>query len=546
MYWVCEMLMVFCTFESQASVEHHNRHIHDLIKGLHLEHLSSLLDLLSQQTSGSHVSASSQEHAQSCQWTWLVELSLSSARPVSESSAPSCSAGSSTILSVYASRQGLRCTCAWNRWTATAESASSVWTVDASRCATTGLSYSQHCSGAASVESSQCSAETCTEDETVESSERFCFEELDLVLVLMLIVSRVRRSVVLYFCVDSFRRLCLLLAVLFSPAVGPLFSPAVGPLFFIHCGSALSVLINRRLLLTACSCSSCAILTALQEPSVMTLRGFLAEVHPPCEGNASVPALVLRAIARDNCRSVLLAALRTDCATSRRGRFVKLSQALSASVPGVLPAKTSSRSIVCTWGLSCDYWPWAGGRSALLDLSRVCMIDRAAWPVESYCSSPCLCCFGTGTPASCPRAPKASAMLWVWQLFRTLCSLPPPRASRGEVTCALSLCTVAPSARSWPEVLLVVRILSARQRPAVRHSPEVLELLLSESQTLLVWWNAFIVLGLGLHVVNGVKSSISTRIPSPSFASASKASSDGELHAPSSHAPTCDGQWLSP
>ena len=51
----------------------------------------------------------------------------------------------------------------------------------------------------------------------------------------MHIAACVRRPVDLHACVDIFlkspRRRCLLLALLFSPAVGPLFSPAVGPLF---------------------------------------------------------------------------------------------------------------------------------------------------------------------------------------------------------------------------------------------------------------------------------------------------------------------------
>ena len=77
-----------------------------------------------------------------------------------------------------------------------------------------------------------------------------CCEELGLVLDPVHIAACVCRPVVLYACVDifkTFRRRCLLLALLFSPAVGPLFSPAVGLLFSpaVHsapldhrCGSA--------------------------------------------------------------------------------------------------------------------------------------------------------------------------------------------------------------------------------------------------------------------------------------------------------------------
>merc|ERR1712113_619088 len=40
----------------------------------------------------------------------------------------------------------------------------------------------------------------------------------------------------------------------------------------------------------------------------------------------------------------------------------------------------------------------------------------------------------------------------------------------------------------------------------VRKRAPVLELLASEDQALLVWWNALLVLDLGLHVVDGVRS----------------------------------------
>merc|ERR1711887_249701 len=39
----------------------------------------------------------------------------------------------------------------------------------------------------------------------------------------------------------------------------------------------------------------------------------------------------------------------------------------------------------------------------------------------------------------------------------------------------------------------------------VRKSPSVLKLLASEDQSLLIWWNAFLVLNLGLHILNRVR-----------------------------------------
>ena len=80
-------------------------------------------------------------------------------------------------------------------------------------------------SRAVPVESPQCSVDTCVED-----LERFCCEELGLVLELVHIVARVRR---LSSCTTAstssarFRRRCLLLALFFSPAVGPLFPASI-------------------------------------------------------------------------------------------------------------------------------------------------------------------------------------------------------------------------------------------------------------------------------------------------------------------------------
>jgi len=39
----------------------------------------------------------------------------------------------------------------------------------------------------------------------------------------------------------------------------------------------------------------------------------------------------------------------------------------------------------------------------------------------------------------------------------------------------------------------------------VGESPAILQLLASEDQPLLIWWNAFLVLNLGLHILNGIR-----------------------------------------
>jgi len=39
----------------------------------------------------------------------------------------------------------------------------------------------------------------------------------------------------------------------------------------------------------------------------------------------------------------------------------------------------------------------------------------------------------------------------------------------------------------------------------VGESPAILQLLASEDQPLLIWWNAFLILNLGLHILNGIR-----------------------------------------
>ena len=83
------------------------------------------------------------------------------------------------------------------------------------------------CSGAASVESPQCSVGTRVEDKTVDSSGASDVKRLILFSAWCTSFGRVLHPDVLYACVvisGSFRRRCL-------PAVGHALLPAVGPLF---------------------------------------------------------------------------------------------------------------------------------------------------------------------------------------------------------------------------------------------------------------------------------------------------------------------------
>ena len=81
-----------------------------------------------------------------------------------------------------------------------------------------GMSNSKPCPGAVSVESPLCSVETCVEDETVDSSERYCCEELDLLLDLLHIVSPTLPAVGFALSYQPYVRS-------FLPAAGPLFHP---------------------------------------------------------------------------------------------------------------------------------------------------------------------------------------------------------------------------------------------------------------------------------------------------------------------------------